>query len=529
MAIPTKGIHVQSAMRYLFRRLITNDISAVPYPRADMYDANPHHFGGGSENMKLLYSAVGYIASHPAGRERLINWYANEQGHGGGEPLTMSHCQLHIGGHAAIALHAHQNQDYQVRDLAIRWLSIEYYLLSLCSIDAEPWTPGARGVVDGKAEGENLTRGLFIKAVRGQELTKKVKGKLKTVKPNQYDLGAFCIARLPLEVRDWIAKAPDTSMFTIQGDLSITRAEDGSFAAVFDTLPIGGGGVQAAGFNRLPSLLGGAVDEKWIYRDANTPEAARAIGRVTSKARVKPIRFKSLTIKPKPIKPDKPIKPITDSLTSSTPPVPTTCTELFATANLPYREGNALISRADPSLVASCFKTIYPNFGYGFMHASDHHAALLILLNREPTYREVQDSYHLGGSRNIDAARIKSGAGERPSGWDNWTDFQKRVAILTHLYGMSRGGRIADGKIADPDPERTKALMLLWGMKVDTEPEKPIDPIEPDKPIEPEKPPIDPPVDPDKPPVDPPVDDISIEITLTINGVVRKFKGIEIK
>jgi hypothetical protein len=57
--------------------------------------------------------------------------------------------------------------------------------------------------------------------------------------------------------------------------------------------------------------------------------------------------------------------------------VPTNCAELYQAADLPYSEGGALISRADPSLVINCFTKLYPRFGNTFMHASDHHAALV--------------------------------------------------------------------------------------------------------------------------------------------------------
>jgi hypothetical protein len=171
------------------------------------------------------------------------------------------------------------------------------------------------------------------------------------------------------------------------------------------------------------------------------------------------------------------------------------CSDLYAIADRPYREANGLLSKVDPERIKACFGAIYPNLGTTFMHASDHHAALLILLDREPTYREVQDSAHLQGSKNIEAARKKVGGGLRPTGWDEWNESQRKQAVLTELYGIARGGRIADGKAKDPTPERTKAFMRLWGMTVPEEPpvEKPPEPPDkpPEKPVEkppPEKP-----------------------------------------
>jgi hypothetical protein len=202
--------------------------------------------------------------------------------------------------------------------------------------------------------------------------------------------------------------------------------------------------------------------------------------------------------------------------------VPTNCAELYQAADLPYSEGGALISRADPSLVINCFTKLYPRFGNTFMHASDHHAALVVLLGKEPTYRQVQDSAHLHGSKNIDAARIKSGTGgdNRPSGWDSWSDEQKRYAVLVHLYGMTRGGKILDGKIKQTESEKakTEALMVLWGLKVEPEPEP-----EPEPKPKPDEPPIKP-IEPN------PQGAIeSLEIYLTINGQKRVYRGVEVK
>lgn len=162
--------------------------------------------------------------------------------------------------------------------------------------------------------------------------------------------------------------------------------------------------------------------------------------------------------------------------------IPTTCPELYAAANLLFNEGNALISQADSALVVECFSKIYPNFGQGYLHSSDHYAALKVLLEREPTFREVYDSYH-SGSKNIDAARIKEGGGERPLEWDSWTEQQRLYAVYVHLYGISTGSKILDGKRNDPSPQKTRDLMLLWGMTVpDEKPEE--------KPEEPQKPPV---------------------------------------
>jgi len=142
--------------------------------------------------------------------------------------------------------------------------------------------------------------------------------------------------------------------------------------------------------------------------------------------------------------------------------VPKNCAELQAAANLPFNEGNALISQANKEMMVQCFSQIYPNFGFGYLHSSDHYAALQILLEREPTFREVYDSYH-AGSRNIDLARQKAGGGLRPEGWEGWNAETRRLNVLIHLHGISKGSKIFDGKKADPTPDKTRDLLLLWG------------------------------------------------------------------
>lgn len=497
--VPTKGIHVQSTMKWLFNRLINNlGYHTVPPPLT--FNSDPSHYGGGSENMKLLYCVCGFVGGMEKGRERLINWYWVENGHGGGEPLTVSHAQLHLGGHCAAALHAYNINDADVLTLALNWLNIEYNLYTLCEVDGEPWTPGARGVKKDKATGEetilgsNPTRGLFLRAVEGRKINK----------PNQYDLGAHCVAklndqlciRISAPIREW-------SAIPIQGDLKITRYKDATFHAVFNSLPIGGGGVQAAGWDGR---------DKWIYRDAKEGTVTQILGTYVGPV-LKSIELPTVrSEKPRVIK----SKPTTSSLPLS---IPSTCPELMEAANLPYSKAVGPISQANSQLVINCFSALYPNWGHPYMHASDHKAALVILLGREPTFREVQDSAHLKGATNINAAKAKSGLGEnRPEGWDDWSQFQKKLAVLTHLYGISTGSRIADGKRKDPDPEKTKALMVLWGLKEEVETGEPIDPVDP-KPVDPK--PIDPPVDPSV--------EISGEIRIKVAGVERVFTLVEKK
>lgn len=153
-------------------------------------------------------------------------------------------------------------------------------------------------------------------------------------------------------------------------------------------------------------------------------------------------------------------------------PQVTTCSQVMQLADLPFNQAQGALSKIGGTIVGTCFNAIYPNYGFGYLHSSDHYAALKILLEREPTYREVYDSYH-AGSKNIDLARVKSGGGDRPSGWDEWTEQQKLYAVLTHVHGIARGSKILDGKLPDSKPEETRALMLKWGMTLPGEPPTP--------------------------------------------------------
>lgn len=176
--------------------------------------------------------------------------------------------------------------------------------------------------------------------------------------------------------------------------------------------------------------------------------------------------------------------------------VPTTLAELSTAANLPFHEGNRLISLAPKPLVERWGRELYGSrWGQGYMHSTDHYAALLMLLGQEPTYRQVYDSYH-SGSKNIDLAREAYGGGERPADWDRWSNSQKLYAVLAKLNGTSRGGRIFDEKMKDPNPGATAALYKLWNGEGKEE-EKPTPKPEPEPKPKPE--PIEPTPKPEEP------------------------------
>lgn len=210
---------------------------------------------------------------------------------------------------------------------------------------------------------------------------------------------------------------------------------------------------------------------------------------------------------------------------STTPPDPvsapapsiTTCSQVMDLANLPFNQGQVALGKVGGSLVGSCFRAIYPNYGNGYLHSSDHYAALQILLEREPTFREVYDSYHLSGSRNIDAARVKEGGGGRPSGWATMNPEARRYAVLVHRYGISAGSKILDGKLKDPRPEETEALLREWSGG--TTPAPTPAPVPTPAPT--------PTPSPSPAPTPPPTSRFSGTLTLTENGITRRFELVE--
>ena len=91
------------------------------------------------------------------------------------------------------------------------------------------------------------------------------------------------------------------------------------------------------------------------------------------------------------------------------------------------------------------------DFGkHGFMHQTDHQAALRIILGREPSWLEVQESWNRGGE-NIWKARKMTDTGPDP----NWPPETLRLYNLMNKYGPVRGQRIFAGKEPDPDAGTT--------------------------------------------------------------------------
>lgn len=83
---------------------------------------------------------------------------------------------------------------------------------------------------------------------------------------------------------------------------------------------------------------------------------------------------------------------------------------------------------------------------HGFMHQTDHQYALRVILRREPTWLEVQDSWNQGGE-NIWIARRMTDTGPDPA----WPPETLRLYNLINKWGPVRGQRIFAGKEPDPD------------------------------------------------------------------------------
>lgn len=91
------------------------------------------------------------------------------------------------------------------------------------------------------------------------------------------------------------------------------------------------------------------------------------------------------------------------------------------------------------------------DFGkHGFMHQTDHQAALRVILGREPSWLEVQESWNAGAA-NIWRARKLTDTGPDP----DWPPETLRLYNLMNKWGPERGQRIFAGKEPDPDAGTT--------------------------------------------------------------------------
>jgi len=172
----------------------------------------------------------------------------------------------------------------------------------------------------------------------------------------------------------------------------------------------------------------------------------------------------------------------------STTPTPTTCVDIMELAStLSFEDAQSVLGQIPDSIKMPCFLARWSNFGYGFMHSVDHQTALEITLGRKPTWLEVQDSCHQGGDTAITEARRRTG---RPGDWEHYNLDQKKLSVLTYLYGTSRGSKILDGTLKDPDPIQTDKMMLLWTGSINMPtPVSPTIPITPTTPTTPTSPP----------------------------------------
>jgi hypothetical protein len=124
--------------------------------------------------------------------------------------------------------------------------------------------------------------------------------------------------------------------------------------------------------------------------------------------------------------------------------------EFIRRGGLPYEEAQAAFLGVD-NLIELGEQRWRKDFGqHGFMHQTDHQAALRVILGREPTWLEVQDSWNQGGE-NIWLARRIQDTGPDPS----WPPETLRLYNLINKWGPVRGQRIFAGKEPDPDAGTT--------------------------------------------------------------------------
>jgi hypothetical protein len=229
-----KGIHVQSAMAWLFRVLVLRAV-ATPPPCPESSD--PWHFGGGSPNMKLLFSLLRYVYAVKAKsadlhihRERMKNVLEREKTCWQQvEPTTSTHAQLWLAGVAGCLVVAFQAKHQELVDLAVWWLRIDHAIHSTAEFNGEMWCAGGRTVdpKTGKMYGSSSTRQKIWAAI----LTGKLLGKA-----NQYDIAAALLCRLPEEVRARIREWP-AAFPPMVGRFHAKRFEDGDVLTYYDALP----------------------------------------------------------------------------------------------------------------------------------------------------------------------------------------------------------------------------------------------------------------------------------------------------
>lgn len=254
------GIDVKKAQEWLYDlKLDSEGYPVVGVKTPFKYDGvSPTDYNRGSRNMKLGYSLIGYIVNEPNGRQRLINFLENNDGHCGGEALTVTHIQLYYSFWAWAVKIALIRSDEKILNMALECLQTEFFILSLCEVprnafssndefrENSPWTPGARNVFRDKTTNEKTVKA--SREIRHQFMEAIRDGKIKQGKNNQTDQGVWILSALPEIIRKRIATKP-RDYPKVQGSLKIRKWSNGFFYAVFKTLPVREGGVRAAGWN----------------------------------------------------------------------------------------------------------------------------------------------------------------------------------------------------------------------------------------------------------------------------------------
>jgi len=231
------GINVHIAMEWLLNIVFLRKQVTTPQPQVEVVD--PGHFGGGSPNMKLLYSLLWYawawltdsrnMSVHRERMRRIIN--RERSFYGNVEPTTSSHGQLWLAVMTGALYVALQCEHDDVRDEAVWWLRIDHAIHWVTEADGAMWAPGGRCTdkpknMGGKLLGSNPTRPKYLQALQ----TGKTKGKA-----NQYDIGAWFMTRVPQAWREEIQRWPQ-SFPPMAGGFHARRYANGDFIAWYEDL-----------------------------------------------------------------------------------------------------------------------------------------------------------------------------------------------------------------------------------------------------------------------------------------------------
>lgn len=253
--MPGHGINVQAAMKWLLDNVYAFHSGRPLAPPSVSASADPADFGGGTPNMKLLFSVSLYAYAAlteapdlPIHRQRLTAILGREKDcHGQSEPTSSSHRQLWLAAVAACLFVADMVGHAELVQAATDWLAIEHAIHRVTESQGEMWCAGGRGMnVKAKTPiGASPVSGKMWQVLEGsptvEELQKAGKalawGKIRG-KANQYDLAPWLLSRCPpalrLAIRTWPVAFPPMA-----GELTACRYANGDQFSVYRNMSPG--------------------------------------------------------------------------------------------------------------------------------------------------------------------------------------------------------------------------------------------------------------------------------------------------